>query len=85
MSRRRRTCPICQKEGLLKLSNHLADAHQLHSRERKPYLEKAKTLTINRSRYDDEKIMSLLREIKYLILSKQPLEKPIEQWEVLRW
>ena len=85
MSRQRKMCPICQKGGLLKLLNHLADVHQLESDERKPYLEKAKTLTLIGSSNDDGTIVSLLREIKDLILSKQPLEKPIEQWEVLRW
>ena len=85
MSRQRKMSPICQKGGLLKLSNHLADVHQLESDERKPYLEKAKTLTLSGSSNDDGTSMSLLREIKGLILSKEQLEKPIEQWEALSW
>ena len=38
MPRRRRHCPICGKENLAKLSNHLADMHGLSSEEREVYL-----------------------------------------------
>ena len=33
MPRRRRNCPICNKKNLAKLSNHLADIHQLSEEE----------------------------------------------------
>ena len=35
MPRRRKDCPICGKRSLVKLSNHLADIHQLSAVERK--------------------------------------------------
>ena len=37
----RRNCPICCKSGLLSLSHHLAQVHQLSSEERKPWLKSA--------------------------------------------
>ena len=39
--RNRRYCPICGKQDLLKLSNHLSQAHQLTSEERRPLLRRA--------------------------------------------
>ena len=41
MSRRRKDCPIFGKRNLVKLSNHLADIHQLSAVERKYYLSRA--------------------------------------------
>ena len=41
MPRRRKDCPICGKRNLVKLSNHLADVHQLSAVERKYYLSGA--------------------------------------------
>ena len=41
MPRRRKDCPICGKRNLVKLSNHLADIHQLSAVERKYYLSRA--------------------------------------------
>ena len=38
MPRRRRNCPICGRENLAKLSNHLADMHGLSSEERQVHL-----------------------------------------------
>ena len=48
MPRRRRDCPICSKKNLAKLSNHLADIHQLSGEERQHYLSKAKSLSDQR-------------------------------------
>ena len=45
MPRRRKDCPICRKRNLVKLSNHLADIHQLSAEERKYYLSGAKYLS----------------------------------------
>ena len=42
MPRRRKLCPICGKKNLLKLSNHLADIHDLSSEQRQPFLIRAK-------------------------------------------
>ena len=39
--RNRRNCPICCKSGLLYLSDHLAQVHQLSSEKRKPWLKAA--------------------------------------------
>ena len=41
MPRRRKDCPICGKRNLVKLSNHLADIHQLSAVERKYHLSGA--------------------------------------------
>ena len=46
--RRRRDCPICSKKNLAKLSNHLADIHQLSGEERQHYLSKARSLSDQR-------------------------------------
>ena len=48
MPRRRRDCPICSKKNLAKLSNHLADIHQLSGKERQHYLSKARSLSDQR-------------------------------------
>ena len=45
MLRRRKDCPICGKRNLVKLSNHLADIHQLSGEERKYYLSGPKYLS----------------------------------------
>ncbi len=42
MPRRRKHCPICGRKNLLKLSNHLADIHELSSEQRQPFLIRAK-------------------------------------------
>ena len=42
MPRTRKDCPICGKKSLLKLSNHLADFHQLSCEEREQYLTQAR-------------------------------------------
>ena len=47
MPRRRRDCPVCSK-NLAKLSNHLADIHQLSGEERQHYLSKARSLSDQR-------------------------------------
>ena len=44
MPRRRKDCPICGKRNLVKLSNHLADIHQLSGETRRYYLSNAKSL-----------------------------------------
>ena len=48
MPRRRRDCPICSKKNLAKLSNHLADIHQLSGKERQHYLSKARSVSDQR-------------------------------------
>ena len=45
MPRRRKDCPIRGKRNLVKLSNHLADIHQLSAVERKYYLSGTKYLS----------------------------------------
>ena len=39
MPRRRKDCPLCGKQNLVKLSNHLASVHQLPREKRQPYLK----------------------------------------------
>ncbi len=48
MPRLRKDCPLCGKQGLLKLSNHLADYHHLSIKDRTPYLRQAKILPLDR-------------------------------------
>ena len=40
--RLKRICPVCRKENLMYLPQHLASVHKFNSLERKPYLKKAK-------------------------------------------
>ena len=42
--RRRRICPICGKQSVLKLSNHLSQVHGLSSEERQRWLQRASHL-----------------------------------------
>ena len=39
IKRNRKDCPVCGKENLAKLSNHLADVHNLSKEKRKEYLQ----------------------------------------------
>ena len=48
MPRLREDCPLCGKQGLLKLSNHLADYHHLSTKDRQYYLRQAKILPLDR-------------------------------------
>ena len=48
MPRLRKDCPLCAKQGLLKLSNHLADYHHLSKKDRQQYLRQAKILPLDR-------------------------------------
>ena len=41
MSQRRKDCPLCGKQNLVKLPNHLASVHQLPREKRQPYLTQA--------------------------------------------
>ena len=48
MPRLRKDCPLCGKQSLLKLSNHLADYHHLSTKDRQYYLRQAKILPLDR-------------------------------------
>ena len=48
MSRLRKEYPLCGKQGLLKLSNHLANYHHLSTKDRQYYLRQAKILPLDR-------------------------------------
>lgn len=41
--RRRKDCPVCKKEGLLKLSNHLTMVHNITGKKRKTLCCQAKS------------------------------------------
>ena len=56
-NRFKRICPVCGKENLKFLSQHLASVHKLSSVERKPYLKKAKYQGI--TVYSKDEIQSL--------------------------
>jgi hypothetical protein len=47
MPRKCKDCPICGKRALKRLSNHLADIHELSSQERQPYLIRAKPTALD--------------------------------------
>jgi len=49
MPQLRKDCPLCGKQGLLKLSNHLADYHHISIKDRKPYLKQAKKFPLDRN------------------------------------
>ena len=72
MPRMRKDCPICGKQGLLKLSNNLADFHQLSSKERQSYLMQARTFPLD--------INALLKE---LIMLRQNV--PVKKRPKLKW
>ena len=48
MPRLRKDCFLCGKQGLLKLSNHLADYHHLSTKDRQYYLRQAKIVPLDR-------------------------------------
>ena len=48
MPRLRKDCQLCGKQGLLKLSNHLAVYHHLSTKGRQFYLRQAKILRSDR-------------------------------------
>ena len=48
MPRLRKDCPLCWKQGLLKLSNRLADYHHLSTKDRQYYIRQAKILPLDR-------------------------------------
>ena len=50
MPRRRKDCPLCGKQNLVKLSNHLAGVHRLSCEERRPYLAQASALENDRQK-----------------------------------
>lgn len=50
MPRRRKDCPLCGKQSLVKLSNHLADVHQLSREKRQPYLTQARLNALENDR-----------------------------------
>ena len=57
MPRMRKDCPLCDKQGLLRLVNHLGDFHQLSSKDRQPYLMQAKTFPLDLNALLKELIM----------------------------
>ena len=71
MPRKRKDCPICGKQGLLKLSNHLADFHQLSSRERQSYLMQARIFPLD--------INALLNEL-IMLRQKVPVKERPKKW-----
>lgn len=93
MPRQRRTCPICQKKGLIKLSNHLADVHQLESDDRRIILKKAKEMNDqSNTYYDAERTLKPLLEqiiaMQTIILSKlqsRGTERSGDRWETMTW
>ena len=71
MPRMRKDCPICGKQGLLKLSNHLADFHHLSSKERQAYLMQARTFPLD--------INTTLKEL-IMLRQNVPVKKSPKKW-----
>ena len=70
MPRQRRTCPLCHKCNLVKLSNHLSDVHHLDAEHRKPILEEAKrSYRIESSSELMKTLVDEIRALKVLISS----------------
>lgn len=82
MPRKRKTCPLCQKGNLVKLSNHLSDVHRLDSTQRKPLLEQAKG-----NNYDEtgpmKAVIDEIRALKVLISSGN--NNPCYPTTIARW
>ena len=74
----RRACPICGKQDLLKLSEHLRQVHDLSSKERQPWLKRA--LFSHLPLVDDVHSLPMER-VEYpvnLPPSRCPVFKPLE-------
>ena len=74
----RRACPICGKQDLLKLSEHLRQVHDLSSKERQPWLKRA--LFSHLPLVDDVHSLPMER-VEYpvnLPPSRCPVLKPLE-------
>ena len=71
MPRKRKDCPLCGKKSLLKLSNHLADFHQLSPRERQPVLIRAKSVPLD--------LHALLKEL-VMLRQNAPIKKRPKKW-----
>ena len=71
MPRLRKDCPICGKQGLLKPSNHLADFHQLSSKERQSYLMQARTFPLD--------LNALLNQL-IMLRQNDPVKKRPKKW-----
>ena len=72
MPQRRKDCPICGKQGLLRLANHLADFHQLSSKERQTYLMQVKTFPLD--------LQVLLKELVMLGQNVPVKKRPKLKW-----
>ena len=67
----RKDCPICGKKSLLKLSNHLADVHQLSLAERQAHFVRAKAVPLD--------LEALLKEL-VLLRQNAPITKLPIKW-----
>ena len=65
MPRKRKDCPICGKQALKRLANHLADVHELSPEQRQPYLIRARATPM-----DLETVLNNLH--KFIASTKKP-------------
>ena len=65
-----RICPLCDKEGLKWLPNHLARFHKLTSADRKPWIKIA--------RYDSQHVTSARKSRKVVIPRSRSILQPLE-------
>ena len=85
MPRARKDCPICGKEGLLKLSNHLADFHQLSCEAREQYLIQAR---LNLSAKDKEMTipgegLDIKKTLESIVKRKENMEEDLKKYLIV--
>ena len=85
MPRARKDCPICGKEGLLKLSNHLADFHQLSCEAREQYLIQAR---LNLSGKDKEMTipgegLDIKKTLESIVKRQENMEENLKKYLIV--
>ena len=85
MPRTRKDCPICGKKSLLKLSNHLADFHQLSCEAREQNLIQAK---LNLSANDKEMIipgeeLNIKKTLKNILKRQENMEENFKEYLIV--
>ena len=85
MPRTRKDCPICGKKSLLKLSNHLADSHQLSCEAREQYLIQAR---LNLSANDKEMIipgeeLNIKKTLESILKRQESMEENFKKYLIV--
>ena len=85
MPRTRKDCPICGKKSLLKLSNHLADFHQLSCEAREKYLIEAR---LDLSANDKEMIvpgeeLNIKKTLESILKRQENMEENFKEYLIV--